>query len=118
MALHIERGKAGEQMGCSFLEKKQFRILFCNWRSSHWEIDVIAEKDGIIHFIEVKTRHGLKFGYPEEAVSKKKFDNLKRAAVAFLNKYPHRNKIQFDILSILRLPRKPTEFFFIEDVYL
>lgn len=118
MALHIEKGKTGEQMGCSFLEKKEFKILFCNWRSSHWEIDIIAEKDGIIHFIEVKTRHSLKFGYPEEAVTKKKFENLKRAAGAFLNKYSNKARIQFDILSVLCIKGKPMEFFFIEDVYL
>jgi putative endonuclease len=118
MALHIKKGKNGEQMARTYLEAKDFNILFCNWRYSHWEIDIIAEKNNILHFIEVKTRHSLKFGYPEDAVTKKKFDNLKLAAVAFLNLNPFKNCIQFDILSVLSLKEKPIEFFFIEDVYL
>lgn len=117
MALHIEKGKTGERMARTYLKTKDFNILFCNWRSSHCEIDIIAEKNGTVHFIEVKTRHSLKFGYPEEAVTKKKFDNLKRAAAAFLNLNPCKNRVQYDILSILCLKEKKPEFFFIEDVY-
>lgn len=118
MAQHIKKGKAGEKIACKYLQTKNFNILFCNWRHSHQEIDIIAQKNNIIHFIEVKTRHSLKFGYPEEAVTKKKFENLKLAAVAFLNQNPCKNCIQFDILSVLCIREKPIEFFFIEDVYL
>lgn len=117
MALHIEKGKIGEQLACGELRKRGFEIIARNWRNGHHEIDIIAKKNNIIHFIEVKTRHSLKFGYPEEAVTKKKFDSLKKAAVAFLNQTQCKNRIQFDILSVLRIKEKPAELFFIEDVY-
>jgi putative endonuclease len=118
MALHIERGKTGEELACSELRRRGFEIIYRNWRNGHHEIDIIAIKEKAIHFVEVKTRHSLKFGYPEEAVTKKKFDNLKRAAVAFLTSHPNKNRIQFDVLSVLCINGKPIEFFLVEDVYL
>jgi putative endonuclease len=118
MAIHNERGKEGELLACEYLLRRDYNVELRNWRSGYYEIDIIATKEGIVHFVEVKTRHNLKFGYPEESVSKKKFNNLKQAASCFLSKYPHIRKIQFDILSILREKDKPVEFFLIEDVYM
>jgi putative endonuclease len=118
MKLHLERGKEGEQLATRYLEKLGFEIHFCNWRHRHWEIDIVATKDDVVHFIEVKTRHSLVFGNPEEAVSKVKFQRLKMAAAAFMAKYPVRKRIQFDVISILRINDRPIEYFFIEDVYL
>jgi putative endonuclease len=118
MALHIIKGKEGEIMAADYLEKREFSILFSNWKYKRFEVDIIAMRDNIVHFVEVKTRHSLIFGYPEEAVSRKKFECLKNAAVAFQVKYPFVKRIQFDILSILILNGKETEYFFIEDVYM
>ena len=118
MILHTEKGKSGEQLAVAYLIEKNFRIIFCNWRFSRYEIDVIAEKNGVIHFIEVKTRHSNNFGYPEESVDRKKFKNLQKAAGAFLNRFDKVMKIQFDILSIRILPGEEIEYFFIEDFYI
>jgi putative endonuclease len=118
MGTHLKTGKYGEQLACRYLEKRDFSILFCNWRSGHHEIDVIASKDSTIHFIEVKTRNSLEFGYPEESVTKRKFRCLKNAAEAYLLKQSNVKNIQFDIISILILPGKPPEYFLLEDVYM
>src|SRR5436190_7960591 len=103
MLNHIEKGKIGEFLACEYLEDKQFRILHCNWKSGHHEIDIIAAKNNIIHFIEVKTRYSTLYGYPEEAVTPKKFNFLKKGAAAFLSRYAEVKNIQFDVISILRL---------------
>jgi len=118
MAKHIERGKAGEALGRRYLEKKGYSVLFCNWRSGHYEIDIIASKNDKIHFIEVKTRYSIKFGYPEESVTNKKFYYLKNAAAIFLGQFKEVKMIQFDILSISIIYGKEIEYYFIEDVYL
>jgi putative endonuclease len=117
MGLHIDKGKEGERLACEYLAKRGFEIRMCNWRSGHYEIDVIATLDDIIHFIEVKTRHSLDFGFPEESVTKRKFHNMTTAAMLFLSPYALVPKIQYDILSVLRLPGKPVEFLLIEDVF-
>jgi len=95
-----------------------FEILQQNWRHSHWEVDIIAAKDGILHFIEVKTRKTKKFGHPEESVSKKKIQNLINAAEEYLYLHPQWQRIQFDILSISIIKNEPVAYFLIEDVYL
>ena len=117
MANHIQKGKEGEMLASSYLLKKEFEILYCNWRYRHYEIDIIALKDNIIHFVEVKTRKNTTYGYPEESVTARKFRNLKNGAVAFVAGFHKVQKIQFDILSILCCPGKKTEYFLIEDVY-
>ena len=47
-------GEIGEEIACQFLERKGFKILERNYRKPWGEIDIIAEKDGVIRFVEVK----------------------------------------------------------------
>jgi putative endonuclease len=118
MAIHNTRGHAGEWLAAQYLEERGYRILCANWRYKHWEIDLIASKDNILHIVEVKTRHSQAFGFPEEAVSKKKFNNLKLAAEHFTNRFPQWNRIQFNILAITRSVVKGDQYLLIEDVYI
>ena len=117
MAHHNHTGLLGEKMAVNYLLEKGFSILHQNWRHSHWEVDVIASINGILHFIEVKTRRTNKFGFPEDDVTKKKLENLINASEEYLLVYPEWKQIQFDILSISILKNQPAEYFFIEDVY-
>ena len=118
MASHNETGHSGEAMAVKHLGEIGFAILQQNWRHAHWEVDIIASKDSILHFIEVKTRRTKKFGHPEESVGKKKIQNLINAAEEYLYQFPLWKRIQFDILSITILKNEPIEYFLIEDVYL
>lgn len=117
MASHNQTGITGEAMAVKHLIEKGFAVLQQNWRHAHWEVDIIAANDGILHFIEVKTRRTKKFGHPEESVSKKKIQNLINAAEEYLYQQPQWKRIQFDILSITILKNEPVEYFLIEDVY-
>lgn len=118
MALHIDFGKKGEQLAEEYLIKKGFTILHRNWRHSHYEIDIVAFKNNIPHFVEVKTRSSKKFGEPEESVTKKKIKFLLQAADEFLYQHPEYKNFQIDILSITIHSEEQAEYFFIEDVYL
>lgn len=118
MAEHNKTGNLGEMMAVEYLAGKGFNIMHQNWRHSHWEVDIIASRDDILHFIEVKTRRTKKFGYPEESVSAKKIRNLINASEEYLYQFPRWKRIQFDILSITIIKDEPVEYFFIEDVYL
>ena len=115
---HIERGKFGELLAAKYLRRSGFYIKYRNWRHKRCEIDIIAEKNGVIHFVEVKTRYSTTFGYPEESVSLKKFNTLRKGAAAFLSIFEDVKNIQFDVLSIRILPGQEIEYFFIEDVYI
>jgi putative endonuclease len=118
MAKHNLTGNSGEALAVKHLSEKGYKILHQNWRHSHWEVDIIAEKDGILHFIEVKTRLTKKFGHPEDGVDKKKIQNLINAAEEYLYQNPQWIRIQFNILSITILEGEAAEYFLIEDVYL
>jgi putative endonuclease len=117
MASHNTTGKKGEQLAADWLKEAGYNLLHQNWRFSHWEVDVIAEKKGTLHFIEVKTLSSNKFGYPEQKVGKKKLQNLINAAQQFLLQYPQWQRIQFDVLSITLNAADP-RYFLLEDVFL
>jgi putative endonuclease len=117
MAAHNEFGKAGEEMASEWLEQRGFQLIFRNWKFARYEVDIIASRNGILHIIEVKSRHDDLFGKPEDWVNRKKGRHLLSAGEAFQNAYPDWTQIQYDILSILLTAGGKKEFFFIEDVY-
>jgi putative endonuclease len=116
MTKHIQTGKWGEQLAGRYLTAKGYVILETNWRHSHWEVDIIAEKDNVLHFIEVKTRRTKKFGLPEDSVGNKKIRHLIHAAEQYLYLNPVWKRIQFNILAISLNGKEPTEYFLIEDI--
>lgn len=118
MAKHLSVGKIGEALATAYLIKCGFRVIHQNWRYGHWEIDIIAEKENILHFIEVKTRRNTNYGYPEQSVNSKKLNVLAAAATEYQYQYPQWTDIQFDILSILLNQDGTEEYFFIEDISL
>lgn len=118
MAKHNNTGKEGELLAADYLRSKGFTIHHTNWRHSHYEIDLIASLNDILHFVEVKTRRSLKFGFPEESVTSKKLQHLIDAADVFLYQFPQWKRVQFDVLSLMLIAGKEPEYFFIEDVYL
>ncbi|MBI3883700.1 MAG: YraN family protein [Sphingobacteriales bacterium] len=118
MATHNTTGKLGEELAAAWCNSKNYTILAQNWRHSHWEVDIIAHKQNILHFIEVKTRRSKTFGFPEENVTKKKIQNLINASEEYLHLNPEWKRIQFNILAISIIKNEPAEYFWIEDVYL
>jgi|SRR5215217_2251376 len=118
MARHNEIGKKGEILAATYLTQNGFTIQHCNWRHSHYEIDIIATKGTVLHFVEVKSRSSKNFGLPEESVTRKKFQSLLQAADEFLFQHPEYRHVQYDILSISTEKNKAPEFFLIEDVYM
>jgi putative endonuclease len=118
MARHNQTGNLGETMAAGYFLEKGYTILHKNWRHSHWEVDIIASKDNVLHFIEIKTRRTKNFGLPEENVNRKKMQHLINAAEEYLHLYQKWKRIQFNILAISIIKNKPIEYFFIEDVSL
>ncbi|HVY76372.1 MAG TPA: YraN family protein [Puia sp.] len=117
MAAHNEFGKEGEDLAAAWLSQRGFIILERNWKFSRYEIDIIASHTNGLHFIEVKSRHDDRFGFPEDWVDRKKMSHLLRAGVAYQERHPHWKFVQYDILSILITGNGSPDFFFIEDVY-
>lgn len=118
MAVHNQLGKEGEQMAAAYLVQKGYAILQRNWRYGQLEVDIIALKGNVLHFVEVKLRRTNRYGYPEESVGKQKLRYLMRAADQYLYLNPQYKKICFDILAITAPADGTPEYFLIEDVYI
>lgn len=95
-------GKTGEYLALNYLQQENYKIIEKNFRSKFGEIDIIAEKNNHLSFVEVKTRVGLIKGYPYEAIDKRKVFHMKRAAQYFLLKNNYKNyKLSLDLISIV-----------------
>ena len=111
-------GKKGENLAMQWLEQAGFTLLQQNWRTGSYEIDVIASRGAILHFIEVKTRKNHAYGYPEQAVDRKKLLHIMYAATVYLKKHPLWKRVQYDILAITIPEGGLPSYYFLEDVYL
>jgi putative endonuclease len=72
MASHNDLGRRGEEIARDYLENLGYGILKMNWKYGRAEVDVIANQQGVIIFVEVKTRSSVDYGMPEDFVSRKK----------------------------------------------
>ena len=113
----LDTGRTGEHLAADYFSSRGFDVLAVNWRHSYYEIDLVAAKGPVLHVVEVKTRRGGEFGFPEEAVSHKKLYNLMRAGVRYQAEHPQWRRMQYDVLSIRLHKGAPPEYFLIEDVY-
>lgn len=111
-----ELGTVGETLAKTFLEQKGYNMLEINWRYKRWEIDLIAEKNKEIIFIEVKTRTGNFFGEPELAVNKSKQNFLGQAASEYMNQKRLGGDVRFDIISIT-VKSTGNEILHVEDAF-
>ena len=83
-------GKLGESHAQNYLRAKNYRIIETNFHARIGEIDIIAEKDHKLIFIEVKTRTSTVFGSPLEALTRTKLHRIRKSAIIYLNKNPQK----------------------------
>ncbi len=112
-----ELGKFGENVTAYYLEKKGYKILRRNFRVKGGEIDIIAEKDGIIAFVEVKTRMPDPLVNGLEAVTKAKMKMMIRTSEAYSYKFPHDLQPRFDVVWLTVSGRKVIGFQYIENAF-
>jgi putative endonuclease len=94
-------GKEGEEIAHRFLLKKKYRIVEKGFRLFRGEIDVIAFDGQTLVFIEVKTRRGHSAGFPEEAVTAAKQEQIKRIATGYCAKKDLLDvESRFDVISL------------------
>ncbi|AMR31414.1 hypothetical protein A0256_08230 [Mucilaginibacter sp. PAMC 26640] len=101
MASHNDLGRHGEALAKAHLEANGYEIMDENWVHGKAEIDLIAYKDKIIIFTEVKTRTGTGFGMPEDFVDARKQRLLADAADEYIYLMNHQGEVRFDIISVL-----------------
>ena len=82
-----ETGAIGEKLAADLLKKRGYKIIQRNFRCREGEIDIIAQKDECIVFVEVRTKKNTAFGTPEESVTLSKREKLIALANTYIQAY-------------------------------
>lgn len=85
----LDEGNKGEEIAAKYLKNKGFKIIDRNFRIRGGEIDIIAIKDDVLVFIEVKTRASNKFGTGFDAITPWKLKALIKSAQFYKLKNPN-----------------------------
>ena len=131
MAKHNETGAKGEEIAAKYIENKGFFIIDRNYKRKWGELDIIVQKDGVLHFVEVKTVSRRSFGghfeqeinnyRPEDNMHPWKLKRLRRALQTYLlEKYKTKDPLwQFDLACVfLDQERRVAKVKFIENIIL
>jgi len=104
-----ELGKIGEDIAAVYLQDMGYEILVRNWRFERVELDIVARKDSILVFCEVKTRRSVSHGIPSDAITPIKLQHIRTAALHWLTNNQSRHKgIRFDAISVIHCAGQPT----------
>ncbi len=110
-------GSIGEQAAVDFLLSNGYAILERNWRTGNLEVDIIALKDNVLAFVEVKSRSENFLVAPQNAVTKTKQRNIISAAGRFVERYGREEEVRFDIISVVLRQGNVVDLEHIESAY-
>ena len=105
-----ELGRWGEELAAEHLVAVGMQVLARNWTCPEGELDLVArDVDGTVVFVEVKTRAGIGFGQPAEAVGRLKARKLRTLACRWLlaHRPPGATELRFDVIGIVGRPGQP-----------
>lgn len=105
---NLETGVLGERVALQFLQKKGFTLITKNYRQKCGEIDIIAQKSGIVHFVEVKSvsdHKNVNFSRentydPEEMATNQKLEKVTRTAVLYMENTKDKREYQIDVVTV------------------
>jgi putative endonuclease len=94
-------GQKGENAAVAFLEKAGYRIRHRNWKSGKRELDIVAENNDLIVFVEVKTRTDDQWMEPRNLVPRDKQRSIIYAADGYIQKYNITKESRFDVIILM-----------------
>jgi putative endonuclease len=112
-------GQRAESLASHYLEERGYSILARNWRRPGGELDLVASKEGLCVFVEVRSRTGTDQGHPLETVDARKRARVRRAARLYLDEErPQAAVFRFDVVGVtFALDDSPPELVHIEDAF-
>lgn len=93
-------GRWGENQVANWLRSKGYRLVAAGYRCRFGEIDLIAENNGYICFVEVKLRRSDEFAQAREFVDRRKQERLRLTAEHYLTMYPRELQPRFDVAEV------------------
>ena len=96
----MARGRRFEDAAAAWLSERGYRVLGRNVRFGHKEVDLVVERDGIVAFVEVKGRCGLRAGHPLEAVTRGKRREVEAVARWWIRTHQRAIAYRFDAVAV------------------
>ena len=100
-------GEAGEEAAARYLAETGWRILARRWKAAGREIDLVAEREGVVALVEVKTRRRGSLALPLSAVDWRKQRQLAAAGAVAAERWRHARALRFDVIGITWEDRGP-----------
>jgi putative endonuclease len=96
-------GRRGEDLAHRYLKKAGYAVVTRNYRAgADSEIDIVARKDDLVVFVEVKSRRSMEYGAPERAMDADKHKNIVRGARAYATRGGiDWSQVRFDVVSVV-----------------
>ncbi len=97
----VETGRRGEEAAAIYLAERGYAIRHRNWRCRSGELDIVAEKDGVLVFVEVRARRAAsRYGTAAESVDARKQRQLHGVAQVYLAANGMENRaLRFDVIA-------------------
>lgn len=97
---HTAIGRQAEDSAAAYLERKGCRIIERNWRTRLCEIDIVAERDGVMYFCEVKYRQTARQGRGLDYITPKKLRQMQFAAEMWLAQHDWPGECQLSVIEV------------------
>lgn len=105
MTKNQDLGKKGEDLAADYLTKSGYFIVRRNHRYLKAEIDIIAQKDGVLAMVEVKSRNGAFYQDLLDTITEKKRNLIIMAADQYVQVNALDVEVRFDIMTVIRTSR-------------
>ena len=93
-------GDRGERLVAEYLRERGYALIASQFRCRFGEIDIIAKKEGVLCFVEVKLRSDLRFGLPRDFVTPAKQRRLRTAAAWYMTRNDPESRARFDVAEV------------------
>lgn len=106
MTTQRETGDKAEGIAQQFVSKLGYHILDTNWHHGHLELDIVAKDGNELVIIEVKSRNGIRYEHPSEAITNTKIKRIVEAADAYIQEKDIELETRFDVITIIFIGQK------------
>jgi putative endonuclease len=96
-----EIGEIAEGLAQQHILKLGYKIKDTNWNYGHLELDIVAKDGDQLVIIEVKSRNGIRYEHPSEAVTNAKIKRIVEAAEAYIFEKDLHTETRFDVITVI-----------------
>lgn len=101
-----EIGEIAEGLAQQHLLKLGYKIKDTNWYHGHLELDIVAQDGNELVIVEVKSRNGIRYEHPSEAVTNSKIKRIVEAADAYIQEKNIELETRFDVITVIFIQQK------------